>query len=538
MTTATQAIALTAIRESKTNPRRAFAQDALDELTESIRRHGVLQPVLVRPIKAGRNGVAYELVAGARRLRASKAAELSEIPALVRELTDKEVLEVQVIENLQRTDLHPLEEAEGYRQLHEKHGYPVEDLAAKVGKSKAYVYARLKLCALTDEAKEAFLGDRITPGHAVLLARLKPEDQARALDPRAEALFTHQRVLFHPERELDEAKNERAFLKPRSVREFQCWIDENVRFDRTEVDQMVFPETAAVLDEAAAEGAKVVPITYQHQLRDTARAAERTFTAPSWKRADGTGKSKPCEHSVLGVVVAGAARGEAFQVCVAKKKCTVHWGAEQRASKKRAAAKTGGASTADREKRRQERDEGVSGKSLNRPAWQRVEESLRTGRVGGVVVMKLDRLSRSLSDVLGLVTASTRSGWALHSIMETLDTSTAMGRFFVQMLGALAELERGRISERVKAVAADLRRRGKRISGRPPFGYRFEGDEVVEEPVELELRARILELRGQGLGSKKIAARLNEESAGNPRTGRAWHYGTVAAILRNAQARK
>ena len=180
----------------------------------------------------------------------------------------------------------------------------------------------------------------------------------------------------------------------------------------------------------------------------------------------------------------------------------------------------------------------MSGKSLNRPAWQRVEESLRTGRVGGVVVMKLDRLSRSLSDVLGLVTASTRSGWALHSIMETLDTSTAMGRFFVQMLGALAELERGRISERVKAVAADLRRRGKRISGRPPFGYRFEGDEVVEEPVELELRARILELRGQGLGSKKIAARLNEESAGNPRTGRAWHYGTVAAILRNAQARK
>jgi ParB/RepB/Spo0J family partition protein len=157
------------IVRSKTNPRKTFDKDRLAELTASVKAHGVLQPILVRP--NGKEGT-YELVAGERRFRAAQAAGLASIPAMVRELTDVQVLEVQVIENLQRDDLHPLEEAEGYRQLHEKHGYSVEDLAAKVGKSKAYVYARLKLCDLAPAARKPFVEGKVSASIALLVARI------------------------------------------------------------------------------------------------------------------------------------------------------------------------------------------------------------------------------------------------------------------------------------------------------------------------------------------------------------------------------
>lgn len=166
------------------NPRKAFDKAALEELAESIRRHGVLQPILLRPWPEGRRwpakeaveGCPYELVAGERRWRAAKAAGLSTIPALIRELGDAEVLEIQVVENLQRTDLHPLEKAEGYEQLMKLHGYAVEDLAAKVGKSKGYVYARLKLCALVPEARKAFYAGHLNPSTALLIARIPVAD--------------------------------------------------------------------------------------------------------------------------------------------------------------------------------------------------------------------------------------------------------------------------------------------------------------------------------------------------------------------------
>lgn len=158
---------LPSIQRSKTNPRRTWDKAALEELTESVRSKGILQPILVRP-----RGDGYELVAGERRWRAAKAAGLDAIPAVVRYLSDQEVLEVQVIENLQRADLHPLEEAEGYEVLIQKHGYAVEDLAAKVGKSKGYVYARLKLCALVPEARKAFYEGKLNPSTALLVARI------------------------------------------------------------------------------------------------------------------------------------------------------------------------------------------------------------------------------------------------------------------------------------------------------------------------------------------------------------------------------
>ena len=173
-----QLVPLALVQASKTNPRKHFNKAALDELTASVAQHGILQPLLVRPRAAD----GYELVVGERRWRAAKAAGLKAVPALVREFSDAEALEVQVVENLQRTDLHPLEEAEGYEQLQKLHGHTVEDLAAKVGKSKAYIYARMKLCALVPEARKAFYDDKVSASTALLVARIPvPELQLEAL---------------------------------------------------------------------------------------------------------------------------------------------------------------------------------------------------------------------------------------------------------------------------------------------------------------------------------------------------------------------
>jgi ParB/RepB/Spo0J family partition protein len=191
--TLAQMIPLADIVASPTNPRKTFDQSSLDELTASVRAHGVIQPILVRPV--GNTTKHFELVAGERRWRAAKAAGLAEIPATVRTLSDLETLELQVVENLQRSDLHPLEEAEGYEQLMKKHGLTADDLAAKVGKSKAYIYARLKLTALTAAGREAFYAGKLNPSTALLVARLSPakvQDEAlkeiTAFDYRGEPL--------------------------------------------------------------------------------------------------------------------------------------------------------------------------------------------------------------------------------------------------------------------------------------------------------------------------------------------------------------
>jgi ParB family transcriptional regulator, chromosome partitioning protein len=167
-----QDIPLHRIRESKTNPRRQFDEV---KLADNIRQHGVLQPVLVRPIPDGEPET-YELVAGARRFRASKLAKREAIPASVRELTDAQCLELQLIENLQRADVHELDEARGYTALMrlQPETYTVETLAEKIGRSEKYVYARLRLMHLIEEAQEAFYVGRLTVAHAFEIARLEP----------------------------------------------------------------------------------------------------------------------------------------------------------------------------------------------------------------------------------------------------------------------------------------------------------------------------------------------------------------------------
>lgn len=174
-TTGYQTLSLTQIHESPTNPRRTFEPTKLAELAESLRIHGLVQPITVRP-----DGEGFEIVAGARRFRAAQLAGLTTLEAIVRELSDSETLEVQIIENSQRQDVHPYEEAAGYQRLLDLPGYDVAALASKCGKSLSHVYARLTLLQLIPDVAEAFQHERISASHANLLARLTAEQQADA----------------------------------------------------------------------------------------------------------------------------------------------------------------------------------------------------------------------------------------------------------------------------------------------------------------------------------------------------------------------
>jgi ParB/RepB/Spo0J family partition protein len=152
--------------ESQAQRRKHFDKAALAELADSIKKVGVMQPIIARPV----NGH-FEVVAGERRLIAAKAAGLSEIDVNVRPFTDEQVIEIQLIENLQREGLHPLAEAEGYDKL-QGYGHSAEEIADKVGKSESYVYGRMKLLALGPAAREAFYRGDLNASTALLLARI------------------------------------------------------------------------------------------------------------------------------------------------------------------------------------------------------------------------------------------------------------------------------------------------------------------------------------------------------------------------------
>ena len=368
--TSIEMVPLTLIKESTSNPRRDYGNGALKELAESIRTHGVLSPILVRPKGAG-----YQIVCGHRRFRAADLAGLKDIPAMVREMSDLASLEAQLIENCQRADIHPLEEAEGYRQLMATAKYDVARIAERVGRSVAWVYDRVKLLSLTKAAQDLFRSGEIMAGHAVLLARLSPADQKRAIgDEDHSPLFLEERLLFGPDD--DDEKESR---KPVSVRELQAWIDKHVKLEAAQADPMLFPDTAATVKEALEDSEKIVRITYDDITPDEARGdGQKIILGRSWKRADGKRGSEICDRSVMGMLVIGAGRGEAFRVCVDKKICTVHWAEYQKAAKKRQAEVTKGASTGEgREeiRRRQEREEKAR-REAEDARWKKAEPAI------------------------------------------------------------------------------------------------------------------------------------------------------------------
>lgn len=213
-----QHLPLSQLSESKSNPRKSFPVDAMRDLTASVKEHGVLVPLLVRPIPS--DGVLlWEIVAGARRYRAAKAAGLATVPTLSRSMTDRQAIEAQVIENLQRADLHPIEEARGYRTLIADHGYTAEQLATAVHKSEAYIYGRLKLCELPKGAAQLFEQGLLDASHALLVARIPvpelAEEAAREIAFGGWVVRRYGKKL-PPEHERD----------PMSFREARDWVQE------------------------------------------------------------------------------------------------------------------------------------------------------------------------------------------------------------------------------------------------------------------------------------------------------------------------
>ena len=166
------------IRPDRHQPRRHFDESHIEELAESIKTRGVLLPIIVR-----RAGDGYVLVAGERRWRAAQKAGLRELPAMVREVSEKEAFELALIENIQREDLNPIEEAEAFKRLIEEHGLTQEELAARVGKDRSTVANALRLLRLPDAIKEAIVGGALSMGHArALLAIADEVDLRKAAD--------------------------------------------------------------------------------------------------------------------------------------------------------------------------------------------------------------------------------------------------------------------------------------------------------------------------------------------------------------------
>jgi len=173
-------VAIDLIKANPKNPRRLFKEEDLEELAGSIRQHGMIQPVVVRPAPAGGSG--YELIAGERRWRAAQKAGQHEIPVIIQDVTDREAMEIAIIENVQRQDLNPLEEAMGYDQLIQEFEYTQNDLASVIGKSRSHVANTLRLLKLPEPVKEYLNEGALTAGHArALIAAPDPAALAKRI---------------------------------------------------------------------------------------------------------------------------------------------------------------------------------------------------------------------------------------------------------------------------------------------------------------------------------------------------------------------
>jgi ParB family chromosome partitioning protein len=336
--------------ESPTNPRKRYDQAALQELAESIRAQGVLAPLLVRELKPD----CYEIIAGSRRFRATNLAGSETVPVRVVQMSDAEVILAQVVENIQRENVHPLEEANGFRALLDLPGQPfnVAAIAAKAGKSPQYVAQRLKLTELIPPAATAFLGDKLAIGHALLIAKLPQARQEEALKAAFETTWI--------------SGNQGEILI--SVRELAGWIESHLLldlqaapFDRAEA--ALLPETGSCHDCAKRTGANslLFPEADRDQCLDRAcyqakvnahiaAALERdpalVRISNGWGSHDktvlgreryveivtkplrnGHAKASPerkkCEHMIKGIVVEGGPHGHIVDIC-AEPTCDIH----------------------------------------------------------------------------------------------------------------------------------------------------------------------------------------------------------------------
>ncbi len=374
VTTEYRNVPLTALEESKTNPRRVFDETALKELAESIRSQGVLSPLLVRPIADHR----FEIVAGARRYRAALLAESETVPVRIVPLTDAQALEAQLIENLQRRDVHPLEEAQGFRALLmlDEPKYSIEQIAAKTGKSPAYCLQRIKLTELAAAVTEAFAKDEIGIGHALLLAKLQPAEQEQALAACYQEQYS--------------SKPKRILLPVRHLKE---WIEQNILLilkdapfsksdatlnpaagscndcpKRTGANALLFADIAqdactdpacyqakvdGFVKQSIAAKPKLVQISSAYGTATANSAAlprnkyvEIRTEKPTNEKQRGWPEYKSCKFTTEAIVIEGAEKGELRKIC-ANPDCPIHHARKQKSA-------TDAVFKAEQEKRRRE----------------------------------------------------------------------------------------------------------------------------------------------------------------------------------------
>ncbi len=208
-------VLIESIQANRFQPRKTFNDESLEELAASIREFGVLQPLLVRPLEEG-----FELVAGERRLRASKLAGLTEVPVIAREIDNKEMAEMAMIENLQREDLHFLEEAEGFQLLIVQFGFTQEELAKRVGKSQSTLANKLRLLKLTPQVRQKLQEELLSERHARALLKLEsPEEQEEVLAvvcaEQLNVRQTEEMIACRQEPSVEEAENGKSKKKER-----------------------------------------------------------------------------------------------------------------------------------------------------------------------------------------------------------------------------------------------------------------------------------------------------------------------------------
>jgi ParB family transcriptional regulator, chromosome partitioning protein len=345
---------LAQLQESPSNPRRRFDEHSLQELAASFKTQGVLQPLLVRAIDTDM----YEIVAGARRYRAAKIAALEQVPVRVVSLSNAACVEAQVVENIQREGVHPLEEALAFHALLHTDGlrYDINTLAAKAGKSPAFIATRLKLVELLPSIAEAFLADQIGVGHALEIAKLPQTQQEKAFDAAFRTVWNG-------------GKDSRVVLP---LRDFTAWIEQNillsldsVPFDkadatlvpevgscaecpkRTGFNTLLFGELGSQHDSCSdaacynnklgrfveqqiAAKPKLVQITTAHVSHQDGTVLPRSryvalqLTNPGKSKQPLSPHQKPCKHMAEAIVVNGTERGYTVKVC-AEPSCAVHF---------------------------------------------------------------------------------------------------------------------------------------------------------------------------------------------------------------------
>jgi ParB family chromosome partitioning protein len=246
------------LKRNPFNPRRAFSEAQLDELAQSIRDRGIIQPLIVRPV----GNDSYEIVAGERRWRAAQRAGLHDVPVVVVEVNDREAFQLAIIENIQRADLNPIEEASAYQRLADEFNYSQEEIAKTVGKSRPHVANTLRLLKLTNTVQELITTNKLDAGHARILVGL--DDQVEL----ANLIIAH----GYSVRQVEAMVRERAVRTPNKGREPRSKDANSLAFEKRLTDALGLQVT---LNQRGERGVLHIRYSNLDQLDDIARKLER-----------------------------------------------------------------------------------------------------------------------------------------------------------------------------------------------------------------------------------------------------------------------